>query len=159
MPPMPPMAPRPIKRAGAGSRPITIIPTERCNDDKIKNAICPRRDQPVICETCGRKVERRMRGQRYCKPRCRDRGRGRSRKAFLGKDTRAPASPTKISSASSDLQRAKTPSSSKAKVSLARVIQVEIIDRHHWEERTSPDGVKVWVAQLSPRYRYKSSTE
>lgn len=156
---MPPMAPTPIKRAGAGSRPTTMIRRSVVMTTKSKMQFASRRDQPVICETCGRKVERRMRGQRYCKPRCRGRGRGRSRKAFLGKDTRAPASPTKISSASSDLQRAKTPSSSKAKVSLARVIQVEIIDRHHWEERTSPDGVKVWVAQLSPRYRYKSSTE
>ena len=44
-----------------------------------------RRDAPVICANCGRKVLRRLRGQRLCSARCRDRGRGRSRKAFLGK--------------------------------------------------------------------------
>jgi hypothetical protein len=60
-------------------------------------------------------------------------------------------------SASSNLQRAKTPSS-KAKVSLARLIQIECFDPHHWEERVSADGVKVWVAQLRPQYRYTSRT-
>ena len=34
-----------------------------------------RRDAPVVCPTCGRRVKRQMRGQLYCSARCRDRGR------------------------------------------------------------------------------------
>jgi len=113
-----------------------------------------RRDQPVVCATCGRKVARRMRGQHYCSARCRDRGRGRSRKAFLGKDTRAPATPVKNTHDLKVLGTVKKRSSN-APVSLARVIQIECFDPHHWEQVTSPDGVTVQVAQLRPRYRHR----
>jgi hypothetical protein len=113
-----------------------------------------RRDQPVVCESCGAKVERRMRGQRFCSSRCRDRARGRSRKAFLGKDTRAPTTPTKFRPKVNDLQAINDGSSPRKEALLARAIQVERIYPHQWMEKVGPDGVKVWVAQLRPRYRY-----
>jgi predicted nucleic acid-binding Zn ribbon protein len=67
-----------------------------------------RRDVPVMCATCGKVVERRMRGQICCSARCRDRGRGRAGKAFLAPDTRNPTTPLKNSNNSNDLQAAKS---------------------------------------------------
>jgi hypothetical protein len=121
-----------------------------------RRRLASRRDEPVVCESpgCGRKVERRMRGQRFCSSRCRDRARGRSRKAFLGKDTRAPTSPTKFRNKVKNLQAIDDRSSLTKSALLARVIQVECVEPHRWTEKVSPDGVKVWVAQLRPRYRY-----
>src|SRR5258707_14407261 len=42
-----------------------------------------RRDAPVVCERCGRKVERKSRQQRFCSGRCQEKARTRVRKAFL----------------------------------------------------------------------------
>jgi hypothetical protein len=53
---------------------------------KTKRISAARRDEPVTCAACGRKVQRRMRGQRYCSARCRENDRGRVRKAFLVQD-------------------------------------------------------------------------
>jgi hypothetical protein len=55
-------------------------------------------NSPVICASCGKRVARKGRIQRYCSARCRDRGRGRSRKALLGQGTGAPATPHKSAS-------------------------------------------------------------
>ncbi len=129
------------------------MPRSKAMTTKPSHRLARRRDEPVVC-TCGRKVERRMRGQRYCCARCRDRGRERSRKAFLGRDTRAPATPVKSSSKINRLRSINEPSRP-PKVSLARVIQIECFDPHDWETVTSPDGVTVQVAQLRPRYRYR----
>jgi hypothetical protein len=65
-------------------------------------------DSPVICASCGRRVVRKGRTQRYCSARCRDRGRGRSRKAFLGRPYRSARDPHKSASNINALQRAKT---------------------------------------------------
>jgi hypothetical protein len=119
-----------------------------------RRQLASRRDQAVVCESCGAKVERRMRGQRFCSSRCRDRARGRSRKAFLGKDTRVPATLVKFRKKSNNLQAINDGSSPAKSALLARAIQVECFDPHQWVEKVSPDGVKVWVAQLRPRYRY-----
>ena len=122
----------------------------------LRRRLVSRRDEPVVCESpgCGRKVERRMRGQRFCSARCRERARGRSRKAFLGKDTRAPASPTKFRNKVKNLQACNDGSTPSKTALLTRAVQVECFERHQWVEKVSPDGVKVWVAQLRPRYRY-----
>ena len=42
------------------------------------------RDQDVVCASCGRTVTRKSRQQRYCSIRCKEKRRGRVRKAFLG---------------------------------------------------------------------------
>jgi hypothetical protein len=70
-----------------------------------------RRDAPVICKNCGRKVTRKMRGQRYCSPKCCDRGRGRTRKVLVGGDTGAPGTPPKKDSENRFLRGAKSGSS------------------------------------------------
>jgi hypothetical protein len=78
---------------------------------KTERIWATRRDEPVICAACGRKVQRRMRMQRYCGARCRENDRGRVRKAFLGQDTRAPTTPFKKGSRINGLEAAKTGSS------------------------------------------------
>jgi hypothetical protein len=52
-----------------------------------------------------------MRGQLYCSPRCRDRGRKRCRKKFVTADTGAPATPHKSANKNNDLQPSKSASS------------------------------------------------
>jgi len=58
-------------------------------------AAASRRDAPVVCERCGRKVERKSRQQRFCSGRCQEKARTRVRKAFLARATGAPGSPLK----------------------------------------------------------------
>ena len=41
----------------------------------IRRRLASRRDQVVVCDRCGARVERRMRGQRFCSARCRERAR------------------------------------------------------------------------------------
>jgi hypothetical protein len=84
-----------------------------------------RRDEPVVCASCGRKTARRMRGQRYCSAQCRERGRGRVRKAFLGRDTGAPATPHENANVSRGLQRHKSRSYPLANA--ARIIGPRIV--------------------------------
>jgi hypothetical protein len=115
--------------------------------------LASRRDEPVICESCKRRIARKMRGQRFCSARCRDRGRRRSRKRFLSRDTRAPATPIKTARGFNELEGAKKRSSG-ANVNRARVIQIECFDPHHWQTVTSPDGVTVEVAQLRKKLGY-----
>ena len=75
---------------------------------KTERVLATRRDEPVTCAACGRRVQRRMRGQRYCSARCREKNRGRVRKAFLGHDTRAPTTPIKKYSSINGLEDVQT---------------------------------------------------
>jgi hypothetical protein len=63
----------------------------------------------VSCPACGRVVERKARQQKFCSKRCRDReiGRKRTRKAFLGQDTGAPAHPPKFINENNGMQSQK----------------------------------------------------
>jgi hypothetical protein len=99
-----------------------------------------RRDAPVICANCGRKVLRRMRGQRFCSARCRDRGRGRSRKAFLGNDTRAPTTPTKKRLKFNGLHPTKTASNTDI-CGPARVIEAECFAGRSWQWATPAEDL------------------
>jgi hypothetical protein len=75
---------------------------------KTERILAARRDEPVTCAACDRKVERRMRGQRYCSARCREKDRGRVRKAFLSQDTGPPTTPVKKDSNINRVEAAKT---------------------------------------------------
>jgi len=110
-----------------------------------------RRDAPVTCASCGREVQRRARQQRFCSDRCRNReiGRKRVRKAFLGRDTRAPANPPKKDKEFKVLQRAKT-LSSRGIFGPAHVLAAEVFDRK-WEPRVSSGGVVIEVGRLRQR--------
>jgi hypothetical protein len=75
------------------------------------NTSSARRDAPVVCTACGKTAKRKMRGQLYCSARCRENGRKRIRKAHLGQDTGAPATPLKSLNEISSLQGRKMGSS------------------------------------------------
>lgn len=73
------------------------------------NKLALRNDEPVICAKCGKRTRRQMRGQKYCSRICRERARKRCRKAFLGRNPRAPATPIESPTDSSTLRRGKRP--------------------------------------------------
>jgi hypothetical protein len=113
--------------------------------DGVKQAA--RRDEPVICAKCGKKTKRRMRGQKYCSPICRERGRERSRKAFLGHNACAPATPKKNRRDSNLLAAAKRRGSHEI-CGPAQVIESECYSRREWKSVVSSDGVQAWVTRL-----------
>jgi len=108
------------------------------------------RDVPVICRHCGRQVKRRARQQKFCSDTCRERGRTRIRKAFLGRHSGAPTNPQKNPCRFIDLQRARMLSSYSILVP-REVVEVECFAGFSWSIMTSSDGVTVAVAQLRPR--------
>src|SRR5262245_20247331 len=110
-----------------------------------------RRDAPVTCASCGREVQRRARQQRFCSDRCRNReiGRKRVRKAFLGRDARAPANPPKKDKEFKVLQRAKQ-QSSKGIFGPADVLAVEVFGRT-WKSTIGSGGVPVEIGRLRQR--------
>jgi hypothetical protein len=106
----------------------------------------------VTCP-CGRVVEHRAgRRPRFCSSRCRNRenGRGRVRKALLGRDTGAPAKLQKKHSKLKALQRAKTLSSHRI-LAPAHVLACEVFGGHGWRHATSTGGVAVEVGHLRSR--------
>ena len=81
-----------------------------------------RRDAPVICSACGRKVARKSRQQRYCSDRCRvysQRENARSqinartaiKNPIVGQDSGSVTNPAKKLCENNGLQRAKSGSS------------------------------------------------
>jgi hypothetical protein len=78
-------------------------------------------------------------------------GIGRSRKAFLGEDARAPTKRRKIGSKNNALERAKNLSSARILAS-ATVLAAEVFGTgRNWRSQTSSDGVATEVARLGPR--------
>jgi hypothetical protein len=108
-----------------------------------------RRDAPVVCERCGRKVERKSRQQRFCSGRCQEKARTRVRKAFLARDTGAPGNPPKKDNKLNALQRAKTLSSHRI-LAPADVLAVEVFDRP-WKPAVSSGGIAIEVSRLRAR--------
>jgi hypothetical protein len=108
-----------------------------------------RRDAPVNCPSCGREVQRRARQQRFCSGRCKEKARTRVRKAFLGRDTRAPSNPPKKVNKLKVLQRAKTLSSNRI-FGPADVLDAEVFNRP-WESATSSAGVAIEIGRLRHR--------
>ena len=110
------------------------------------------RTRKLDCASCGKPITHHA-GRRpsYCSARCRTRefGKGRSRKAFLGRDTGAPTKHQKLSSNNNALQAAKIQSSTRV-VGPTTVLAIEVFG-HAWELRTSSGGVAIEVAQLRPR--------
>jgi endogenous inhibitor of DNA gyrase (YacG/DUF329 family) len=110
------------------------------------------RTRRLDCKSCGKPMTHHA-GRRpsYCSARCRMRefGKGRSRKAFLGGDTRAPTKRQKIDSNNNALQRAKIQSGTRI-LGPASVVAIEVFGRA-WQSRTSSGGMAIEVAQLRPR--------
>jgi endogenous inhibitor of DNA gyrase (YacG/DUF329 family) len=131
------------------SRPI---PHARRRDESRARA----RTRKLDCASCGKPTTHHAgRRPNYCSARCRMRefGKGRSRKAFLGGDTRAPTKRQKIHSNNNTLQSARIQSSSGI-LGPSSVLSIEAFDRA-WQSRTSSGGVAIEVAQLRPRVLVK----
>jgi hypothetical protein len=99
----------------------------------------------LACAGCGRAVEHRVgRRPRFCSTKCRNRenGRGRVRKARLGRDTGAPAKLTKKNSKLKALQRAKTLSSYRI-YGPTEALDVEVWGGRDWQPAVSSGGVRI----------------
>jgi hypothetical protein len=101
------------------------------------------RNEPVICVVCERRVQRRSRRQIFCSPRCKETGRGRVRKAFMGADTGVPTYPPKNMN---DINALETPESRSRLINNA--VQIEFFGGGHWQRVVSPDGVVTDVTRL-----------
>lgn len=106
------------------------------------------RDASIVCPGCQRHVPRKARQQQFCSERCRERGRSRVRKAFLGLDTGAPRNPPKNARGFNGLQAAQSGSTPRI-IAPRAVIDAEIMRRRNWREVISVDGVRCQVCQLA----------
>jgi hypothetical protein len=118
----------------------------------MKASKASRRDAPVVCPVCERHVARRMRGQRYCSRRCRQRANYAEKVArgdFSTRTIALPTTPKKLSNKFKVLQRAKRLSSIRI-LGPAHVIGVEVFDRS-WKSVISSRGVAIEVGRLRAR--------
>ena len=113
--------------------------------DVMTNMLALHRDAPVICAnpTCGRRVKRRSRRQKYCSSRCGQMARHYTVKPVLGRDAPDDRNPPKKVKVSNGLQAAKSKSDL-----IRNAVQTEFIAGHHWERVVSPDGIVAFVTQL-----------
>src|SRR5262245_46249562 len=112
-----------------------------------------RRHAPVICPVCERRVDRQMRGQRYCSRRCRQKANYAAKVArgdFSTHTTALPTTPREKQNKLKVLQRAKTLSSPRV-LAPAHVLACEVFGSHGWRHATSTGGVAVEVGHLRPR--------
>jgi len=87
-----------------------------------------KRDAPVTCDACGRRVVRKSRQQKFCSDRCRDyarrenKARAAIKNSVLGQDTRQPTNHPFLSNKNNKLEGAKTGSS----------IPLNVLGGHRW---------------------------
>ena len=135
----------------AGKRELNMTDIARCGLSGNPNVSAKYASRRATCP-CGRVVEHRARRRpRFCSSRCRNRenGRGRVKKALLGRDTGAPAKLQKKHSKLKALQWAKTLSSHRI-FSPADVLAVELFDRA-WQPAVSSGGVPIEIGRLRQR--------
>jgi hypothetical protein len=111
------------------------------------------RDAPVVCPVCERRVTRRMRGQRFCSKRCRQKANYANKVArgdFLIRTLARPTSPAKKLRNLNVLQIAKTRSTSRI-VGPADVLAIEVFGGWTWQPAVSADGIAIEIAH--PRRR------
>jgi hypothetical protein len=113
----------------------------------------PRRDAPVICPVCERRVDRQMRGQRYCSRGCRQKANYAAKVArgdFSTHTTALPTTTAKNKNKLKALQRAKTLSSHRVRAP-AHVVACEVFGGRDWRHAISTGGVAVGVGHLRSR--------
>ena len=116
----------------------------------------PRRDAPVTCPVCGRRVRRKARQQTFCSRRCRQRANYANRIAqgrfntFATQDTALPTNPLENVHGVNALQAPKSWSSI-APERWRAVVEVEVWGGHRWQAVVSSDGVTCEVTELRPR--------
>jgi hypothetical protein len=116
----------------------------------VATNLAARRDIPVVCRVCGRRVERAARQQLYCSRVCRERGKERVRKASLGGDTGAPPNPPKKLNGNNHFGAGKSRSSIPQNL-WREVIETEVFAGRSWRPVISSDGVFCEVSTLRPR--------
>src|SRR5262249_4315266 len=100
------------------------------------------------CASCGHRVERRSRQQRFCSDRCRDRGRLRMRGRTIPPESKTNASAGKVAHAPPEKAVEINGGNGPNIRGYGYVINAEIFAPHHWEERVSSGGVPIAVTQL-----------
>jgi hypothetical protein len=115
----------------------------------MTKAFANRRDAPVIYAAVAARSHGETRQQRFCSDRCRNReiGHGRVRKASSGRDTGAPANPTKKNRNFSALRRAELLSSRRI-LAPADVLAIEVFGRA-WNPAVSSGGVPIEVRRFA----------
>jgi hypothetical protein len=103
------------------------------------------RDDPVTCATCGRKVKRMSRRQRYCSARCQNKARWRDRTTRMARSARCTRTPPKNANELNKLQ----PPKSRSRL-INNAVHTEFFGGGKWERMTSPDGVVTDVTRLWP---------
>jgi hypothetical protein len=108
-----------------------------------------RRDAPVTCPACGRRVTRKARQQIFCSRRCRQRA-NYAKAVAEGRWTAPPTKPSKKANGLNGLQARKGRSSISPERWRA-IVEVEIFGGRRWQAVVSSDGVSCQVSQLRPR--------
>jgi hypothetical protein len=122
---------------------------DRAKSTRFKAFRC---DAPVICPVCERRVDRQMRGQRYCSRRCRQKANYAAKVAggdFSTHTTALPTTPEKNENKLKVLHRAKTLSSHRI-FGPADVLDAEVFNRH-WQPMASSAGVMLQVSRVRAR--------
>jgi hypothetical protein len=116
----------------------------------MERQLTARRDTSVHCVAWDRAVPRKMRGQKYCSRRCRNRknNQERIRKALWGGDTRGEATPTKFINENNGMPIRKL-GPSPGVSALPAVIHAELFAGRKWERITSEDGVTCLISRKS----------
>lgn len=126
---------------------MTNAPTEAELLDRAspRHMLALHREAPVICAnpTCGRRVKRRSRRQKYCSDRCRQVAHHYAAKSALGEDTRDDRNPRRNINVSNVMPTAKSETDL-----IRNALQTELFAGREWERVVSPDGVEAFVTQL-----------
>src|SRR5262245_1775868 len=112
-----------------------------------------RRDAPVICLSCGRQVARQARQQRFCSPRCKEKGRARA-PAPAGGTTTAPTKNNERTAvfAHGPLEKLNVINRAQIRIRAPRhVLDVEMWGGRPWQDAVSSGGIAIQVSRLRPR--------
>ena len=102
------------------------------------------------CASCGRRVERRSRQQRFCSDRCKEKARERVRTPVRGRGS-APSNLNAVALVSAHAPPKSTNEINGGQAAKIRgiwdVIRAEVFGRHQWESRISSGGIPIMVAR------------
>jgi hypothetical protein len=121
----------------------------------VERRLALHRSDPVKCESCGRTVARKGRGQRWCSDRCRERAKNRTRKAGLGGYTGAPPTPQKIVN---EINGVRGPKSQlyPGIFAPAYIVRAEVFTGRQWAPVVSDDGVVCHVRRKPAARKHKA---
>jgi|SRR5215472_7429386 len=110
-----------------------------------------RRDEPVICASCGRQVARQARQQRFCSTRCRDAARTRIRAPAT---TLAPVKNNERTAVFAHGPPEKPNVINRAQIRIRaprHVLDVEMWGGRPWQDAVSGGGVAIQISRLRRR--------